>query len=87
MLDSLKDTANISGRNYFSGDYSKQYKGGMLDDEFASRSRERTTKSLSDYARDSESEREEEDVYAHYMQQMEKAKKERAAEVAGLSSK
>lgn len=52
----------------------------MIADEFDFKSREKKGKSLNDYSKDSESEREDEDIYNHYMRQMEKSKAERSKE-------
>lgn len=46
----------------------------MLKNESDLVNREKQAKFINDYARDSESEREEEDLYNHYLNQMKKAK-------------
>lgn len=51
----------------------------MLD-ESKVKTREKAIRNLNDYARDSESEREDEDIYQHYINQMNRAKKEKALE-------
>lgn len=52
----------------------------MLKDEFDVKSRQRSAKTLREFAQvdDEFSEREDEDIYAHYMRQMHKAKLDQA---------
>ncbi len=52
----------------------------MINDEYDFKSREKSSKSINDYARDTESEREDEDIYNHYIREMEKTKAERSKE-------
>lgn len=79
LYEKISNLGNFSDKTKYGGTFSTKQKLGMLD-EGRVQTREKAIRNLNDYARDSESEREDEDIYAHYINQMNIAKKEKALE-------
>jgi len=92
LFEKLKDTGKLAGKSLTGGHFTDKEKFGFLKTEYDVKSRERRQISLEDFAGksttsysapyldDDLSEREEEDIYTHYIEQMRKAKLEAAQE-------
>lgn len=72
MLEGVKKYAPLEGYEDLLGDgnFVKKQTTGSLKSDFDIKSRERQAKSLQNFADDSLSEREDEDIYQHYMGKM-----------------
>ena len=74
LFDQVKDWANISNTNINGGSFTEKEKYGQLKKDSDVQGRQRKSKNLSDFAASLQnteedlSEREEEDIYAHYME-------------------
>lgn len=85
-MEQLKDWANIAENNTYGGKYTEKSRYGTLKNELDVEGRRPQARSLEKFAGDADlSEREDEDIYAHYMEQMRKAKTEEAKEYGKLS--
>jgi uncharacterized protein (UPF0332 family) len=76
MLNELKDSVNFNKASSYAGEFYQQQKLGLLDKEVPVR--EKQSKDLKNFAKESESEREDEDIYAHYMKKMQESKIEQS---------
>ncbi|CDW82520.1 UNKNOWN [Stylonychia lemnae] len=77
-LDAIKGGKIISEEmNQYSKDQYEREQLGITRNDYDVASRQRSSKNLSSFARDSESEREEEDVYRHYINKMNQEKESR----------
>lgn len=77
LLKQIKDWGTIGNSRKYGGEFTDKSKFGMLKEEFDVKGRERKTKNLSEYAKEEDlSEREDEDIYAHYINEMKKSKEE-----------
>ena len=79
LFDQMKDFANISENNLSGGKFTSKDTLGLLKTDKDVEGRQARTRSLNEFASAAEedlSEREDEDIYAHYMDQMKKAKLE-----------
>jgi hypothetical protein len=74
LFDQVKDWANISNTNINGGSFTEKEKYGQLKKDSDVKGRQRKSKNLGDFAASLQnteedlSEREEEDIYAHYME-------------------
>jgi hypothetical protein len=75
----LRDLTKVSDEVYNFGDYHQRNKYGVSQGEFDVKPRERQTRSITDFAgaaNEDLSEREDEDIYRHYMEQMRREKEQ-----------
>jgi len=80
LFEQIKDFGNIQEKKNLGGEFTEKQRLGMLHNESTINNREKQAKNLEEYARESESEREDEDIYSHYINKMNEAKKEKALE-------
>ena len=77
-MERLKTMSKVSDESYKVGDYNDRSRFGISATEFDVAPRQRQTRSITDFAGASNnedlSEREDEDIYRHYMEQMRKEK-------------
>ena len=83
MFDQLKDTTSLTDVKSVGGQFTNKNKVGAIKNVMDIKGREKQMRSIDAFAgsRQDEgelSEREDEDIYAHYMEQMRKAKLEEA---------
>lgn len=74
MFDSIKNTSQILENYHTGGEYSYKERLGMLKNDFEIENREKRSKNLESFAKGSDSEREDEDIYNHYINKMNEAK-------------
>jgi hypothetical protein len=78
LLESIRDMNKVSDESFIHGDYHQRNKFGVSQTDFDTKARERQARSIQDFAGASNnedlSEREDEDIYRHYMEQMRKEK-------------
>lgn len=80
LLDKLKDWTNLTEVDQLGGNFTERDRLKALKSEHDVKARKSQTRSLSEFAGSSSkgeedlSEREDEDIYVHYMEEMRKAK-------------
>lgn len=78
LLERIKSMSKVSDESYKIGDYNDRNRFGVSASEYDVTPRQRQTRSITDFAGASNnedlSEREDEDIYRHYMDQMRKEK-------------
>lgn len=85
MLDKLKNLGPLYDKVPIDGKFLNKQLAGSLKSDFGIKSRERKqTSTLRDFADESMSEREDEDIYQHYMNKMKEGKLEKEQERKNL---
>lgn len=84
-MELLSKLGNFSETQKFAGEFTEKEKLGMLSNDQDVANRQKKTRDLANYAEGSESEREDEDIYSHYMNEMNKAKQQKAKDFQQMS--